>query len=73
MTGFTELSKFRDKNHDIEQNLRAGTAKLSDGRDGVVIYMGSFNSCVSVDGAFRLATQIVSAIEKHKEIEGGES
>lgn len=73
MTGFTELNKFREKNHEIEQNLRAGTAQLSDGRDGVVIYMGAFNSCVSVDGAFRLATQIVSAIEKHRDLEGGES
>lgn len=61
---FHEIPEFRDANRHIEHNLGATPAVLSDERPGVAIFLGRFKLCLSRDGAYRLATHIVNALEK---------
>lgn len=64
---YNEDRRFRAVNEACAADVRASPARLSDARDGVVVFMGKITVCLPVAAALSLATQIADAIERHGE------
>lgn len=69
MNPCTEAEEFEESNRKAETRMRARYATLVDGRQGVAITIGTYTTCLSNEGAIKLAKLIVNAIEQHEKEE----
>ena len=63
---FIEQPEFRDANQDIENHTNAQPAILSTQEPGVALFVGRFKTCLTRDGAYRLAESIITALQEGK-------
>ena len=63
---FIENPDYRDANRDIENHTNAQPAILSTQEPGVALFVGRFKTCLTRDGAYRLAESIINSLEESK-------
>lgn len=63
---FIEDPKHAERNRRGERSIRVSPATLTDGRDGVALFIGRFSICVSIDSAFKIAEKLVHVIDLQK-------
>lgn len=72
MNPCTEAEEFEESNRKAETRMRARYATLVDGRQGVALTIGTYTTCLTNEGAIKLATMIVNAVDTHKKVETNE-
>ena len=63
---FIEQPEFRDANQDIENHTNAQPAILSTQEPGVALFVGRFKTCLTQDCAYKLAENIINALQDGK-------
>ena len=63
---FIENPHYRDANQDIENHTNAQPAILSTQEPGVALFVGRFKTCLTQDGAYKLAENIINALQDGK-------
>ena len=63
---FIENPDYRDANRDIENHTNAQPAILSTQEPGVALFVGRFKTCLTQDGAYKLAENIINALQDGK-------
>ena len=63
---FIEQPEFRDANSGIEAHTNAQPAILSTQEPGVALFVGRFKTCLTRDGAYRLAESIIDSLLEGK-------
>ena len=63
---YKETERHRYRNRDAERDMSVKQAILVDGKEGVAVFLGAYQTCLTEEGAIRLAQGLVKAIDRNK-------